>query len=431
MSKIHFVGAREILDSRGNPTVEAWVKLEDGTEATASVPSGASTGTHEAWELRDGDMRRYHGQGVLTAVQHINTEIAARIQGMDPREQSQLDIALCELDGTENKSRLGANAILGVSLAVCRAAARSAKIPLYQHIAHLTQRSLRDLALPMPMFNIVNGGKHSNSGLSVQEFKIVPLGVEHYKEQLRAGSEIFHSLASILDATGFQTSVGDEGGFAPRLKSHEMQLDMISQAIEKAGYQRGKDIYLDLDVAAQSFYDTEKNVYTLSPEGKALSADALVDLYGEWIERYDIISLEDGLHEEDWSGWAAMCEKLTRKPTKHGSEVMLVGDDLLVTNSKRLQQAIDTGACNAVLIKVNQIGTVTETLDCMRLAQEHGFRRVISHRSGETTDDFIADLAVGAGAEFIKTGSLARGERLVKYNRLLVIDEELKQQNGK
>lgn len=276
------------------------------------------------------------------------------------------------------------------------------------------------------MFNIVNGGKHSNSGLSVQEFKVVPLGKSEYREQLRAGSEIFHSLADILDASGFQTSVGDEGGFAPRLKSHEQQLEMISDAIHRAGYRRGEDIFLDLDVAAQSFYDAEKKMYTLMPEGITISSDDLVSLYERWIDRYDIISIEDGLHEEDWSGWALMRERLTAKPIKTGKEVMLVGDDLLVTNTKRLQQAIDTKACNAVLVKVNQIGTVTETLECMQLAEQHGFSRVISHRSGETTDDFIADLSVGAGAEFIKTGSLARGERLVKYNRLLVIDEELR-----
>lgn len=426
MSKIYSVGAREILDSRGNPTVEAWVKLEDGTEAVASVPSGASTGTHEAWELRDGDKNRYRGQGVLTAVNYITTEIAQRVRGMNALEQSQIDAALCELDGTENKSRLGANAILGVSLAICRAAAHSTKKPLYQHIAHLLQKEARDLSLPMPMFNIVNGGKHSNSGLSVQEFKVVPLGKSEYREQLRAGSEIFHSLADILDASGFQTSVGDEGGFAPRLKSHEQQLEMISDAIHRAGYRRGEDIFLDLDVAAQSFYDAEKKMYTLMPEGITISSDDLVSLYERWIDRYDIISIEDGLHEEDWSGWALMRERLTAKPIKTGKEVMLVGDDLLVTNTKRLQQAIDTKACNAVLVKVNQIGTVTETLECMQLAEQHGFSRVISHRSGETTDDFIADLSVGAGAEFIKTGSLARGERLVKYNRLLVIDEELR-----
>lgn len=426
MSKIQIVQAREILDSRGNPTVEAFVSLEDGTKASASVPSGASTGTHEAWELRDGDLGRYRGQGVLRAVNYINTEIAERVKGMEAAEQFLVDTAMKELDGTENKSRLGANAILGVSLAVCRAAAHSAKIPLYQHIAMLTERELKSLSLPMPMFNIVNGGKHSNSGLSVQEFKVVPMGVVGYREQLRAGSEIFHALADILDEAGFQTSVGDEGGFAPRLESHERQLEMISQAIEKAGYTRGKEIFLDLDVAAQSFYDKEKESYVLLPEGVVLSRDNLINLYREWIDRFDIISLEDGLHEEDWSGWAIMKEKLLAQPTKLGSEVMLVGDDLLVTNSQRLARAIEADACNAVLIKVNQIGTVTETLECMKLAEEHGFRRVISHRSGETTDDFIADLAVGAGAEYIKTGSLARGERLVKYNRLLVIDEELK-----
>lgn len=425
MATIEAVHAREILDSRGNPTVEAWVKLAGGSEATAAVPSGASTGTHEAWELRDGDASRYRGLGVQKAVEYVNTEIAQAVIGQEAHDQQAIDTLLSTLDGTPNKSRLGANAILGVSLAICRAAAVSAGVPLYRHIASLAGQGDTRLKLPMPMFNIANGGKHSNSGLSVQEFKIVPAGIVGYPEQLRAGSEIFHALADILDAAGFPTSVGDEGGYAPRLESHERQLELISEAIRKAGYERGKTIWLDLDVAAQSFYDAAKDAYLLMPEDVTLSRENLINLYREWIVRYDLMSIEDGLHEEDWDGWAAMQSKLADTKTSSGAPILLVGDDLLVTNVARLEQAIAHHSCNAVLIKVNQIGTVTETLACMELARKHGMQRIISHRSGETTDDFIADLAVGAGAEFIKTGSLARGERLAKYNRLLVIDEEL------
>lgn len=421
---IHQLKAREILDSRGNPTVEVWLQLSDGSEATAAVPSGASTGIHEAWELRDGDPTRYQGLGVLNAVKHVNTEIQAQLLGRPIVDQTTLDRFLIQLDGTENKSRLGANAILGVSLAFCRAKARAAKLPLYRYIAELSNVST-ELSLPMPMFNIVNGGKHSNSGLSVQEFKIVPLGITEYREQLRAGSEIFHALATLLTRAGFSTGVGDEGGFAPRVESHEYQLMLITEAIEQAGYQRGEHIFLDLDVAAQSFYDQEKDVYTLLPENINLSRDRLIELYAKWINKFDIVSIEDGLHEEDWEGWAVMQAKLASVPTKLHQPVLLVGDDLLVTNTKRVEQAVRTNACNTVLIKVNQIGTLTETLECMHYAKAHGMQRIISHRSGETTDDFIADLAVGTGAEFIKTGSLARGERLVKYNRLLVIGEEL------
>ncbi len=425
MATIEKIQAREILDSRGHPTVEVWAKLSDGTEATAAVPSGASTGTHEAWELRDGDAKRYRGLGVLTAVANVNTEINAAVAGMHASDQKALDQALCSLDGTANKSRLGANAILGASLAVCRAAAGSARAPLYEHIATLFASGSGPLGLPMPMFNIVNGGKHSNSGLSVQEFKIVPMGITGYGEQLRAGSEVFHALADILAKANLPTSVGDEGGYAPRVESHERQLSLISEAITQAGYARGADIFLDLDVAAQSFYDPAEDRYTLEPEGVALSRDNLINLYREWIERFDIMSIEDGLHEEDWDGWAAMREKLEPIRTKNGRSIMLVGDDLLVTNTERLKQAIAAKACTAVLIKVNQIGTVSETLDCMRLAREHGYATIVSHRSGETTDDFIADLAVGARAEYIKTGSLARGERLAKYNRLLAIGDQL------
>lgn len=426
MSTIAAIHAREILDSRGNPTVEACVRLSDGSEGIASVPSGASTGSHEAIELRDGDKNRYRGLGVRQAVAHVEGEMREALLGMEGSHQGKIDTVMRDLDGTANKARLGANAILSVSLACCRASARSAQMPLYRYLASLAGIAEPSLRLPMPMFNIINGGKHSNSGLSVQEFKIVPEGIIGYPEQLRAGSEIFHALADILEREQFSTGVGDEGGFAPRVESHRRQLEMISEAIAAAHYERGREIFLDLDVAAQSFYDAEKDEYSLQPEHITLSRENLVNLYREWVHAFDIVSIEDGLHEEDWAGWTMMQERLARETTKAKHPVMLIGDDLLVTNSERLRRAIETRACNAVLIKVNQIGTLSETLDCMRLAREHGFQTIVSHRSGETTDDFIADLAVGAGAGYIKTGSLARGERLVKYNRLLAIDEELK-----
>lgn len=420
MSKISEVRAREILDSRGEPTVEVLVTLEDGTAAKAGVPSGASTGAAEALELRDGDMSRYRGKGVLQAVTHINTEIAEAVIGMEADDQQSIDDKMIARDGTPNKSRLGANALLGVSLATCRAAAKSARVPLYKHISHLYGSSETG-AFPVPMFNIVNGGKHADSGLAVQEFKIVPSGIETFPEQLRAGSEIFHALQKMLEQNGFTTAVGDEGGFAPRVESHAQALELIQQAITDAGYLPGKQVFIGLDVAANSFFDAALDQYLLKPEGVTLSRESLVNVYREWMEKYAIVSIEDGLHEEDWDGWAAMKEKLEKEETAWGKTLMLIGDDLLVTNVERLKKAIEKKSCNAVLIKVNQIGTVSETLDCMRLARDNGMNRVISHRSGETIDDFIADLAVGTGAEFIKSGSLSRGERLSKYNRLLEI----------
>ncbi len=425
MAKITDVVAREILDSRGEPTVEVRVTLDDGTVAKAGVPSGKSTGAFEALELRDGDTRRYRGQGVLHAVEHVNTEIADAVRGMDVSKQSELDQKMQTLDGTPNKGRLGANAILGVSLAVCRAAAQSAGIPLYEHIASLYGKKEVGTHFPVPMFNIVNGGKHADSGLSVQEFKIVPFGISSFPEQLRAGSEIFHALEERLKQHGFATSVGDEGGFAPRVEGHAQALELIGEAVREAGYVLGEQIYIGLDVAADSFYDKNEDQYLLKPEDVKLSRESLVNLYREWMEKYAIVSIEDGLHEEDWQGWAAMKEKLEREPAVWKQTVMLIGDDLLVTNVSRLEKAIAEKACNAVLIKVNQIGTVTETLDCMRLARANSMNRIISHRSGETPDDFIADLAVGTGAEFIKSGSLSRGERLAKYNRLSEIYEDL------
>lgn len=424
MTKITAVKGREILDSRGNPTVEVMVSLADGTVARAGVPSGASTGAFEAVELRDGDPHRYGGLGVLNAVGHINEALAEAVIGMEATDQQALDTKMIALDGTENKARLGANAILGISLAVCRAAAQSAGIPLYEYIGKLYSKKQKTKNFPIPMFNVVNGGKHSNSGLSVQEFKIVPSGIVHFPDQLRAGSEIFHRLEKILDAEGFPTSVGDEGGFAPRVESHKRQLELISEAIAQAGYKRGKEIFLDLDVAADSFYLKEKDQYALRPENVFLTKESLINLYREWIHEFDIVSIEDGLHEEDWQGWAMMQEKLGKENAVWGKPLLFVGDDLLVTNVKRLKKAIQNKSCNAILIKVNQIGTVTETLECMKLAEKEGMKRIISHRSGETVDDFIADLAVGAGAEFIKTGSLSRGERISKYNRLSEIFEE-------
>ncbi len=423
MANIVSVFGREILDSRGNPTVEVHVKLDDGTEALSGVPSGASTGAFEAVELRDNDPNRYGGLGVTNAVGNINGELAAAVIGMDAADQEALDKKMIALDGTENKGRLGANAILGISLAACRAAAKSAGKPLFEHIASLYGKKRKSSGFPVPMFNIVNGGKHSDSGLSVQEFKIIPFGIETYSEQLRAGSEIFHSLKKILEKEGFSVGVGDEGGFAPRLESHTQALLLIGQAITEAGYRLGEQIFIGLDVAANSFYEAAEDQYALKPEGVSLSRESLVNVYREWIQKYSVVSIEDGLHEEDWQGWAQMKEKLEKETAVWKERLMLIGDDLLVTNVKRLKQAIDTDSCNAVLIKLNQIGTVTETIDCMKLAEKHDMNRIISHRSGETVDDFIADFAVGTGAEFIKTGSLSRGERIAKYNRLQEIFE--------
>lgn len=424
MAKITAVRGREILDSRGNPTVEVAVELADGTVARAGVPSGASTGAFEAVELRDGDRHRYAGLGVLDAVAHINGALATAVIGMEANNQRALDEAMIALDETENKSRLGANALLGISLAVCRAAAQSAGIPLYEHIGTLFGTKKKKSGFPVPMFNILNGGKHSDSGLSVQEFKIIPFGVRGYTEQLRAGSEIFHMLKKILSQEGFAIGVGDEGGFAPHLESHAQALQMIVRSITEAGYRPGVDVYIGLDIAANSFYEVEENQYALKPENVTLSRESLINVYREWVQKYFVVSLEDGLHEEDWQGWALMQEKLSRDSASWGAPLLFIGDDLLVTNVKRLKKAIEYRSCNTVLIKLNQIGTVTETLACMKLAKQAGMKSMVSHRSGETMDDFIADLAVGTGAEFIKSGSLSRGERIAKYNRLLEIFEE-------
>lgn len=422
MAKITEVRGREILDSRGNPTVEVTVILDDGTVARSGVPSGASTGAFEAVELRDGDPHRYGGLGVLNAIGYIAGELGEAVIGMEASDQNALDKKMIALDGTENKARFGANAILGISLAVCRAAAQSADIPLYERISQLVGRE-KSSSFPVPMFNILNGGKHSDSGLSVQEFKIIPFGIKTYPEQLRAGSEIFHMLKTILSQEGFAVGVGDEGGFAPHLESHTQALQMITRAITEAGYRPGTDVFIGLDIAANSFYEVEENQYALKPENVSLSRESLINVYREWAQKYAVISFEDGLHEEDWQGWALMQEKLGKEPAAWGRPILSIGDDLLVTNVKRLEKAIEHQACNTVLIKLNQIGTVTETLACMKVAKKAGMGRMVSHRSGETVDDFIADLAVGAGAEFIKTGSLSRGERIAKYNRLSEIFE--------
>lgn len=417
MSKIEKIFAREILDSRGNPTVEVEVFLETGVKGVAAVPSGASTGSHEALELRDEDKSRYDGKGVLKAVANVNEKIAKALIGMESANQREIDSKMLELDGTENKTNFGANAILGVSLAVCRATAIDQKKELYQYIAETYDFSLDGFKV-IPMFNILNGGEHSDSGLSIQEFKLVPRGIKGYAEQLRAGSEIFFVLKKILTAMGHSTAVGDEGGFAPHLESNSQALEVINQAITEAGYKAGEEVFLGLDVAANSFFEEHENQYFLKPENEKLNKENLVNLYKDWIDKYNIMSVEDGLSEEDWSGWRMMNEKI-------GNEVMTIGDDLLVTNVKRLKKAIEEKACNSVLIKVNQIGSLSETIDCMNLAKENNMKTVMSHRSGETTDDFIADLAVGAKADFIKTGSLSRGERICKYNRLLRINEKL------
>ena len=418
MSAIKKIVAREILDSRGNPTVEVEIELESGTKTSAAVPSGASTGAYEALELRDGDKQRYGGLGVQKAVANVNEKIAEKIVGMDVFAQEKIDEAMLALDGTENKSNLGANAILGVSLAVCRAGAMEKDMPLYKYIAK-TFKFPAKFKLPIPMFNVVNGGMHSDSGLSIQEYKIVPDGIKTFKEQLRAGSEVFHALKKLIAANGQTTSVGDEGGFAPKLESNAEPLELINKAFSEAGYADGKQINIGVDCAANSFFDEKDEKYVFKPENVMLSKEMLVNIYNEWIAKYNVISVEDGLNENDWDGWAMMNEKI-------GKKVMLIGDDLLVTNVKRVQTAIEKKACNAVLIKVNQIGSLTETINCIKLAQKNKMKIVISHRSGETTDDFISDLAVGTGAEYMKSGSLSRGERICKYNRLLRIEEEIK-----
>lgn len=419
MAGIKKIKAREILDSRGNPTVEAEVKLESGVKARASVPSGASTGAYEDLELRDNDLSRYGGLGVLTAVNNVNTAINELIAGMDAREQEKIDRKMIEADGTDNESNLGANAILSVSLAICRAAAEDSKLQLYEYINEIFNLKIKKFGVPIPMFNVINGGMHSDSGLSIQEYKLIPNGIKTFAEQLRAGSEIFHALKKILSSKGYSVSVGDEGGFAPKLESNSSALEIINQAIETAGYKGGSEVSVGIDAAANSFFNKKESVYIFKPEDVTLSREMLVNIYNEWIQKYNVISLEDGLNENDWEGWKLMMEKI-------GSKTLIIGDDLLVTKVERLKKGIKNKACNAVLIKVNQAGTLWETIETVKLAKKNNMKTIVSHRSGETTDDFIADLAVGTGADFIKSGSLSRGERICKYNRLLKIEEKIK-----
>ncbi|HEY0429629.1 MAG TPA: phosphopyruvate hydratase [Pyrinomonadaceae bacterium] len=412
MSLIEEVWAREVLDSRGNPTVEAEVILEDGTKGRAAVPSGASTGENEAVELRDGDAARYLGKGVSKAVENVNGKIAHELEGLDALDQTLVDEALIALDGTENKSNLGANALLAVSMATARAAAAFLEIPLYRYLGGANAKTL-----PVPMMNIINGGAHADNNVDFQEFMIMPVGAESFSEGLRAGAEIFHNLKKVLSARGLATSVGDEGGFAPNLKSNEEAVETILEAIEKAGYKAGENVLLALDPASSEFYTDGRYVFKKSDK-RELSSEEMADYWIDWTEKYPIISIEDGMAESDWEGWRYLTGKI-------GKRVQLVGDDLFVTNVKFLQRGIDEGAANSILIKVNQIGTLTETLDTIELAKTNGMTAVISHRSGETEDSFIADLAVATNAGQIKTGSLSRSDRIAKYNQLLRIEEDL------
>ncbi len=411
MTIIKEVFAREILDSRGNPTVEVEVELESGAFGRAAVPSGASTGEHEAHELRDGEPSRFLGKGVTKAVDNVNTTIASELRGRDALLQTELDRELIRLDGTPNKSRLGANAVLGASMAVARAAADALGLPLWRYLGGAQAR-----VLPVPLMNIINGGVHADSGMEIQEFMIVPVGAPSFAEALRAGAETFHALKSILKSRNLATSVGDEGGFAPRLENNEAACAVIVEAIEKAGYQPGTDIGLALDAAASEFYDKKTNLYTF--DGRQIDAQELTGIYWTLCENYPILSIEDGCAEDDWDGWKLLSESQAER-------IQLVGDDLFVTNTERLQRGIAEAVANAVLIKVNQIGTVTETLETIQLATLNGYSSVISHRSGETEDTFIADLAVATGVGQIKTGSASRSERIAKYNQLLRIEEEL------
>jgi enolase len=411
MSEIIDIRAREILDSRGNPTVEADVITADGALGRAAVPSGASTGSREALELRDGDKSRYGGKGVLKAVANIRGELRDALMGMEVSDQGGLDRRMIDLDGTENKERLGANALLGVSLAAAHAAAQERAMPLYQYLGTGTYR------LPVPMMNIINGGAHAANSIDFQEFMILPVGASSLREAVRYGAEVFHALKAVLAAQGMATSVGDEGGFAPNLASNEVAIQVILQAIEKAGYKAGQDIYLGMDVAASEFY--RDGLYDLAGEGRKLDAAGMIDLLAGWVDKYPIISIEDGMAEGDWDGWKALTDRL-------GDRIQLVGDDLFVTNTKILQKGIDLGVANSILIKVNQIGTLTETLAAIDMAHGAAYTAVVSHRSGETEDATIADLVVATGAGQIKTGSLSRSDRVAKYNQLMRIEEQLR-----
>ncbi|MBD3613984.1 phosphopyruvate hydratase [Kingella kingae] len=411
MSAIVDIFAREILDSRGNPTVECDVLLESGVMGRAAVPSGASTGQKEALELRDGDKSRYLGKGVLKAVEHVNNDIVQALIGIDASEQAYIDQIMLDLDGTDNKANLGANATLAVSLAVARAAAEDAGLPLYRYLG-----GAGHMALPVPMMNVINGGEHANNSLDIQEFMIMPVGATSFREALRCGAEIFHNLKKLCDSKGFPTTVGDEGGFAPNLNSHEEALQLIVEAVEKAGYKAGEDVLLALDCASSEFYKDGK--YHLSAENKAFTSAEFADYLADLASKFPIISIEDGMDENDWEGWKLLTEKL-------GGKVQLVGDDLFVTNPKILAEGIEKGVANALLVKVNQIGTLSETLKAVELAKRNRYASVMSHRSGETEDSTIADLAVATNCMQIKTGSLSRSDRMAKYNQLLRIEEEL------
>ena len=414
MTRIVHVTGREILDSRGNPTVEADVWLEDGSMGRAAVPSGASTGEHEAVELRDGEKTRYLGKGTLKAVLNINKKIATAILGMDADDQADIDRKMIRLDGTKNKGKLGANAILAVSMAVARAAADSYDMPLYRYLGGVSAS-----VLPVPMMNILNGGAHADNSVDPQEFMVAPYGAPNFSEALRMGAEIFHTLKSVLKKKGYSTSVGDEGGFAPNLRSNEEAIEVILESITKAGYNPGKDVGLALDPAASEFYDKGRKKYIFKKSDKSeRTSEQMVDFWANWVKQYPIISIEDGMAEDDWKGWKLMTDVL-------GKKIQLVGDDLFVTNTERLSRGIKEGVANSILIKVNQIGTLTETYEAMQMASAAGYTSMVSHRSGETEDTFIADLVVATGAGQIKTGSASRTDRIAKYNQLLRIEEEL------
>lgn len=418
MPKIKEITAREILDSRGNPTIETKVILDNGLAGKASVPSGASTGVHEACELRDGDLKRYGGLGVLKAIKNVNTKIAAELKGMDIKEQEKIDQAMIALDGTSNKKKLGANAILSVSLACARAGSVSSGMELYEYIALTYGFKKTGFKLPTPSFNIFNGGKHADTNLDFQEFMILPLVKSSFKEKIRMGAEIFHELGRVLKKAGFDTDVGNEGGYAPDIFSSVQAIELIVAAMINVGYEPGKDVGLGIDVGSSELYNKETKKYIFKLDRAHFSTNTLIGLYYEWFRKFPIISIEDGLAEDDWEGWRELTREL-------GDEMLLIGDDLFVTNVARLRKGLKEKVANAILIKPNQVGTLSETIETIRLAQKYHYKIMVSHRSGETTDDFIADLAVAVGSDFIKSGSLSRGERLAKYNRLMEIEDQL------
>lgn len=414
MSLIEGIHARQILDSRGNPTIEVDVITESGAFGRAAVPSGASTGTHEAVELRDGDKKRYLGKGVLKAVENVNSKIASEVVGLDVFDQNLIDKVMIELDGTANKGKLGANAILGTSLAVAKAAAMEAGQSLYRYIGGVNANTL-----PVPMMNILNGGSHADNSIDFQEFMVMPVKADTFSEALRMGTEVFHTLKKVLHDKGFSTNVGDEGGFAPNIKSNEEAIEIVLQAIEKAGFKPGVDIFIAMDAASSEFYDAKTKTYTFKKsDGKKLKSDEMVEYWAKWAKKYPIISIEDGMGEEDWDGWKKLTDKI-------GSKVQLVGDDLFVTNVEFLQKGIDLGVANSILVKVNQIGSLTETINAVNLAKRNSYKSIMSHRSGETEDSTIADLAVALNTGQIKTGSASRSDRMAKYNQLIRIEEEL------